>query len=152
MASSILDPMAGEANKELVRRYLEEVVNTGRVELIPEFVSPDYVELHDGRVAARGLEAAREHVLGVRQTYPDLIVTVERQIAEGDRVATQIVARGTHQGGWLGIAPTGRPVTIHGVNLDRVVDGLIVEHGGAANLLGPLLEIGAVRVSGRGEG
>jgi hypothetical protein len=57
--------------------------------------------------------------------------------------------RGTHRGEWLGIAPTGKPVEMTAVNVDRVVDGKIVEHGGAANLLGPLLEIGAVRVVGR---
>ena len=73
---------------------------------------------------------------------------VEQQIAEGEWVATRITARGTHSGEWLGIAPTGRSVAFSGVNWDRVVDGRIVEHGGAANMLGPLLEIGAVRAVG----
>jgi predicted ester cyclase len=88
------------------------------------------------------------HVLGVRQTYPDLHVTVEQQIAEGDWVATRVTARGTHLGAWLGMRPTGKPVRITGVNLDRVVGGLIVEHGGAANVLETLLSIGAVRPVG----
>jgi predicted ester cyclase len=86
------------------------------------------------------------HIHGVRQTYPDLVVTIERQIAEDDWVVTQVTARGTHQGVWLGIKPTDRPVVITGVNVDKVVDGRIVEHGGAANTLESLLEIGAVRV------
>lgn len=47
---------------------------------------------------------------------------------------------------WIGIKPTGKTVVFTGVNFDRVVDGKIVEHGGAANILGPLLEIGAIRV------
>jgi predicted ester cyclase len=50
-----------------------------------------------------------------------------------------------HTGEWLGIAPTGRPVVITGVNVDRIVNGRIVEHGGAANMLDALLEIDAVR-------
>ncbi len=54
--------------------------------------------------------------------------------------------RGTHRGEWLGISPTGLPVEVSAVNVDRIVDGRIVEHGGAANLLGPLLEIGAIQV------
>jgi predicted ester cyclase len=87
----------------------------------------------------------QQHVLGVRATYPDLHLTIERQIAEGEWVVTQITARGTHRGEWLGIAPTGLPVVITGVNVDRVVGGRIVEHGGAANMLDALLEIGAVR-------
>jgi hypothetical protein len=52
----------------------------------------------------------------------------------------------THLGEWLGIAPTGRQLIYGGVNVDKVVEGKMVEHGGAANLLGPLLEVGAVEV------
>lgn len=140
-----------EENKLLVRRFIEEVVNTGKVDQIEDFISPDYVEIHDGKKHPIGIEGAREHILGVRQTYPDLTITVERQIAEGDWVATCITARGTHKGHWMGIKPTGRVVTFTGVNINRIDDGLIVEHGGAANLFGPLLEIGAIRVAGRDE-
>ena len=62
---------------------------------------------------------------------------------------TSVTARGTHRGGtWLGMRPTGKPVEITAVNIDRVVDGRIVEHGGAANLLEPLLAIGAIQVVG----
>lgn len=95
------------------------------------------------------MEGARAHALGVRRTYPDLHVTIERQIAEGEWVVSCITARGTHEGEWLGIEPTGTTLTFTGVNVDRVVDGRIVEHGGAANMLGPLLDAGAVRVGGR---
>jgi predicted ester cyclase len=138
--------MTTEANKALVRRYTDEVVNTGKVEGIASFIGPDYVEVHNNVRHDVGIEGAKEHVLGVRRTYPDLHVTIERQIAEGEWVVSCITARGTHQGSWLGIEPTGKKIEITGVNVDRVVDGRIVEHGGAANLLEPLLEIGAVRV------
>ena len=86
-------------------------------------------------------------MLGVRETYPDLHVEIEQQIAEGDWVVTRITARGTHSGSWLGMKPTGKAIEISGVNIDKVIDGRIVEHGGAANLLEPLLEIGAIRVA-----
>lgn len=68
------------------------------------------------------------------------------QIAEGEWVVTCITAQGTHQGVWLGIKPTGKVLTYTGVNVNRIVDGLITEHGGAANLLGPLLEADALKV------
>jgi predicted ester cyclase len=135
-------------NKQLVRDYYEQVVNTGRTDAIDRFISPDYVEVHGNVRHALGLEGAVEHVEGVRKTYPDLHLTIERQIAEGDWVVTCVTMRGTHRGEWAGIAPTGRKVEMTAVNVDRVVAGRIVEHGGAANLLGPLLEIGAVRVVG----
>lgn len=136
-------------NKMIVRRFYEEIVNSGDVSQIADVISADYTEVMDGRRYAVGLEGAASHVLGVRNTYPDLRLTVDHQIAEGEWVATCITATGTHKGEWIGIAPTGRKVTFTGVNVDRVVDGKILEHGGAANMLGPLLEIGAIRVVGR---
>ncbi|NIS75950.1 MAG: hypothetical protein GTO08_11910 [Deltaproteobacteria bacterium] len=143
--------MVIEENKLLVRRFIDEVVNTGKVDKMEEFISPAYVEIHDGKECRIGIGGAKEHILGVRQTYPDLILTVERQIAEGDWVATCITARGTHKGLWVGIKPTGRFVTFTGVNINRIEGGFIVEHGGAANLFGPLLEIGAIKVVGTDE-
>jgi predicted ester cyclase len=139
--------MLGEVNKRLVRRYYEEVVNTGAVDDVPRFVSTDYVEVHENRRYAIGLEGAKDHIRGVRQTYPDLHLTIEQQIAEDEWVVTRVTMRGTHRGEWQGIQPTGRSVEVTAVNIDRVVNGRIVEHGGAANLPEPLLEIGAIQVA-----
>lgn len=137
--------MSGDENKALVRQYYEQVVNTGKVDDLDRFIAADYAEVHDNRRYPLGLEGAREHVLGVRRVYPDLHLTVERQMAEGEWVVTCITMRGTHQGEWIGIKPTGRALEVTAVNVDRVRDGRIVEHGGAANLLGPFMQIGAVR-------
>lgn len=140
--------MTPQENKELVRRFYEEVINTGDVNTLSEFLSPDYVEVHDNTRYPIGLEGAKAHIVGGRATYADLHLTIERQIAEGDWVVTQVIARGIHQGTWMGIKPTGKPVEFTCVNVDKVVDGRIVEHGGAANMLGPLLKIGAIRIVG----
>jgi len=140
--------MTSDQNKLVVRRYLEEVVKTGNVTRIAEFISAEYVEVYRGVRSSAGLDGARDHVLGVRQTYPDLHLTIDRQIAEGEWVVTQVTAKGTHMGCWLGTRPTGKAVEITAVNVDRVIDGHIVEHGGAANSLEALLEIRAVRVVG----
>ena len=144
--------MSLEQNKTLVRRYYEDVLNTGRVDRIGEFIAPDYAEVYEGKRYEIGIEGAKAHVLGVRQTYRDLHISIERQIAEGEWVATCITARGVHQGSWLGIKPTGKPVAFSGVNVDRVVGGRIIEHGGAANMLDQLLAIGAISVVGEDEG
>lgn len=133
--------MSAAENKALVRRYLEEVVNTGNVDCIAEFIAPDYIDRND---QGRGINGAKRHVLGVRQTYPDLHVTVGQQVAEGEWVVTQVTGRGTHLGVWLGMRPTGKTVEINGVNIDRVVNGRIAEHGGVADLLGALLAMGAI--------
>lgn len=143
--------MSTEDNKQFIRRYIDEVINTGNVDQIENFVAPDYVEVHEGKRYPVGIDGAKEHILGVRQTYPDLELTVENQIAEGEWVATCITARGTHKGVWLGIKPTGKSLVYTGVNVNRIVNGRIVEHGGAANLLGPLIDAGAVKVVGLDE-
>lgn len=139
--------MTRDEKKSLVRRYYEEVVSTGDVERLEEFIAPSYVEVYNNVTYPLGIDGAREHVRGVRTTYPDLRITVEHQIAEGDWVVSRVTARGTHEGVWLGMRPTGKPMEMTAVNVDRVTDGLIVEHGGAANMLEPLLEAGAIRVA-----
>ena len=95
-----------------------------------------------------GIAGMTAHVPGVRTTYAGLRIQVRRQICEGDLVVSGIVATGKHVGEWLGLRPTGRTLAFTGVNVDRVHEGRIIEHGGAANLLLPLLEAGAVRAVG----
>lgn len=134
-----------QAAKDVVRRWYEAIVSTGDVSAITEVIAPDYAEVHDGVRYALGIEGAVEHVRGVRRTWPDLVLTVDRQVAEGEWVVSQVTMHGTHLGAWAGLPITGAAMRATAVNVDRVVDGRIVEHGGAANLLGPLLAAGAVR-------
>ena len=140
--------MHEDDNKAIIRRYIKEVVNTGNVEKLKEFISPDYVAIYNNIRCESGLEGAKEHILRFRETFHDLHVTIDRQIAEGDWVATQITARGVHKGIWMDMKPTGKTVEITCVNVDKIVDGKIVEHGGAADMLEPLMAIDAVRVVG----
>jgi predicted ester cyclase len=140
--------MSGQDIKDLVRRYYEEVVGTGDLNRVAAFISPDYAEVYENTRYPLGIEGAKQHILGVRRTYPDLTLEVTQQVAEGSLVVSQVLMRGTHAGEWLGIAPTGKIIVVTAVNIDRVVGGRIVEHGGAANLLEPLLRIGAIRVVG----
>lgn len=138
--------MPGDEPRETVRRFYDEVVSTGNVDRIAEFIASGCVEVDGEHCVESGIEGMADHVRGVRRVYPDLEIAVERQIVEGEWVVTVFTARGTHAGEWLGIKPTGRRLTFTGVNVDRVVEGRIVEHGGAANMLIPFLESGALRV------
>ena len=139
--------MSVNDNKLLVRNFYEKIVNTGNVNEIEKYIAPSYAEVFEGQKHAIGVEGAKEHIIGVRKTYPDLTIKIKQQIAEGEWVVSCITARGTHQGYWLGIKPTGKSVIFTGVNVDRIVNGMIIEHGGAANMLGPLLEIGAIKAT-----
>jgi predicted ester cyclase len=133
-------------NKEVVRKYINEIINTGNTEAIENYISDNYVETYNGQRYELGIKGAIEHVEGVRKTYPDLKLSIEYQIGEGEWVSTNYMMKGIHSGEWMGIKPTNKIVRIHGVNLDRVVEGRIVEHTGAANLLEPLMEIGAIKI------
>lgn len=135
-----------EFNKSLVREYIEKILNTGETNNIKKYISTEYMELHNGKKIILGIEGARNHINGVRQTYPDLKLTIENQIAEQNWVATIYLMTGTHKGEWMNIKPTGKKIQVTGVNIDKIVDGKIVEHGGAANLLEPLLEINAIKI------
>ncbi len=131
-------------NKKIIRRFLEEIENTGDVSNIREFISEEYVEVYEGKSYQIGIEGAIDHVLGVRKVFPDLKLTIENQISEGDWVATVYSVTGTFRNEWFEMQPTGKPITFTGVNVDRVKDGKIIEHGGAANLLDPLLKAGVI--------
>lgn len=91
-----------ELNKQLIRRFIDEVVNTGNVDLLAELVSPDCVETDGEARIVSGVTGIVEHLNAVRAIYPDLLLTIERQVAEGEWVATQITARGTHSRECLG--------------------------------------------------
>jgi hypothetical protein len=74
-------------------------------------------------------------------------VRVRDQIAEGEMVVTRVMAKGTHTGPYLGLTPTNKPILIEGVNIDRIRNGKIIEHWGAANTLEALVSIGAFRLA-----
>lgn len=130
-------------NKVIARRFIEEVINTGNTDNISDFIDINYKDHNDKENDITGIDGAKAHIHAVRSTYPDLIVSIEQQISEGDIVVSHIVGRATHSGEWLGMKPTNKPITIHGVNIDKFKDNKILEHWGMANSLEALLEIGA---------
>ena len=78
-----------------------------------------------------GTAGRKQHLLAVKQTYPDYTLKTTRQYTDGDYVISQFIMRGTHKGVFLGIPPTNKFLEITGVNIDRAVDGKIVEHSGS---------------------
>ena len=131
-------------NKNIIRQYIERIENTGDVSDIREFISEDYSEVYEGERYPIGIQGAIDHVLGVRRVFPDLNLTIENQISEGEWVVTTYSVTGTFKDEWFGMKPTGKPITFTGVNVDRIKDGKIIEHGGAVNLFDPLLKAGVI--------
>ena len=131
-------------NKRIICRYIDEIENTGNVSNIQEFIAEDYVEVYEGNRYEIGIKGAIDHVLGVRRVFPDLKLTIENQISESEWVVTVYSVTGTFKDEWFEMKPTGKTITFTGVNVDRLKDGKIVEHGGAANLMDPLLKAGVI--------
>jgi predicted ester cyclase len=110
-------------NKSVVRGYLEEIVNGGDWSKWDSYFGE--------RVVFNGREVTREDfgaILAHFQSFlPDFQITIEEQVAEGDKVATRVTCRGTHRGEVEGIAPTGKRVEFWGFAIDRLAEGKIVE-------------------------
>jgi len=135
-----------EANKTLVRRWFEEVWNQGREETIDELFAMNGVGygLGDTEAPVHGPAEFKPFVGNLRGALPDLHMTIEDILAEGDRVTVRITVEGTHKGGQLGIAPSGRRVKIAGVVIIRIANGKIVEGWNSWDQLGLLRQIGAL--------
>jgi steroid delta-isomerase-like uncharacterized protein len=134
-----------EENKAVVRRFIEEVWNNGNLDAIDELISEDHVD-HDPAQAESpgGREAVRAFVQMYRTAYPDTHIEFGEMVAEGDLVAGNWTATGTHQGELMGIAPTGRSIKVTGMGMDRVRDGQIVESWANYDSLGMLAQLGAI--------
>jgi steroid delta-isomerase-like uncharacterized protein len=136
--------MSAQQNKEIVRRLLEEPW-TGNLGIIDELVDRNYVG-YDPSIPEplRGPEGVKEFVSNYRAAYSDARITVDDQTGEGDKVATRWTGRGTHDGELLGIAPTGKQVTVSGITLSRLKEGKVVEEWTTWDTLGMLQQLGAV--------
>jgi predicted ester cyclase len=134
-----------EENKALVRRQEEELFGRGNLELADEIYAPDYVG-HDpsNPEDVRGLQAAKQAAAEYRRAFPDLQVTVEDLMAEGDRVAARLRVRGTHLGELNGIAPTGRRVDFTGIVISRVEGERIAEDWANFDDLGMMRQLGVI--------
>jgi steroid delta-isomerase-like uncharacterized protein len=119
-----------EANKTLVKRWFEEVWNKGRAEAIEEMFATEGIAhgLSDDEAnPVQGPENFRAFHSTFREAFPNMIITVEDMIAEGDKVVARCSVRGKHTGNSLGIAATQSPVDFTGIAIVRIEDGKIVE-------------------------
>ena len=133
------------SNTEVSRRFFEEVFSRGKLELVSELFSTDYVGHPSGYdTPVRGPQGVKEYVGDLRAGVSDLTFTIEDQIAEGDKVATRWIASGTHDSELLGIPSTGRSASITGITIQRLSDGLVVEGWTDLDLMGLLQQLGVI--------
>jgi steroid delta-isomerase-like uncharacterized protein len=121
-----------EEHKAVIWRFIAAIWHQGQFEAIDEVIAPTYVHhtshtAGDGGQEVHGPDGVRGTVSAWRSAFPDLHFTLEDLLIEGDKVATRWTCRGTHQGVFRGIAPTGKRVTFTGMTLYRIAQGKIVE-------------------------
>jgi steroid delta-isomerase-like uncharacterized protein len=135
--------MSTEANKALVQRFWEEVFNHQNLAAIDELCVANFT-YHDMTGAHQGAAAVKDYLSVYLAAFPDQHVTIEDMIAEGDRVVTRWTVRGTHQGPFMDIAPTGKQVTVTGIDITRVVNGKALEDWDTFDTLGLLQQLAVI--------
>src|SRR5215213_3764542 len=133
-----------EENKALARSSWEEIVNKQNPQAIEEVYAPNFV-WHEPDQDIQGSEQARQYVSAFFKGFPDINITVEDVIAEGDKAVTRYTIRGTHQGETEEFGPpTGRQMELKGITIHRFEDGKIVEEWEAYDNLSVLQQLGLV--------
>jgi steroid delta-isomerase-like uncharacterized protein len=134
-----------DQNKSTARRLYEEIITKGNLDAIKEVFTADYQD-HDpaNEEETRGHDGVRQEVEMYRSAFPDLQMTVEDQLAEGDQVVTRWTVRATHQGVLMDMAATGNKVTMTGITIHRFADGKIQEGWWNWDALGMLRQVGAI--------
>ena len=136
--------MSVEENKAVVRRFVDEVVNAGRMDVLDEVISPDFVDHSPDPGQAPGREGLRGALVLLRRAFPDFHSSHQRMVAEGDMVAYQEVSHATHRGEFHGIAATGRSVEIGEMHFVRLADGKIAEHWAQYDTFGMMRQLGVL--------
>ena len=140
-----------EANKALIMRIFDEALNQGNLDLIDEYFTfePGYEDdpskpsawhMNTGQNA---IEAAKQHLIDLRASFPDIHWEVHEQIAEGDKVVNRFTVTGTHTGTpFMGIPPSGKRFEQKGIGIDHVVDGIVRQGWDSEDIYGLLQQIG----------
>jgi steroid delta-isomerase-like uncharacterized protein len=131
-------------NSAIVRDFVEEAINQGRIDSAEKFVWEDVVEQAPFPGQGPGVEGLKDVLRGFRAGFPDINFAIEEQIAEGDKVLSRFEWTGTHRGEFLGVPATGRSVRVWGMVVDRLVDGRIKETRIIMDALGLMMQLGAI--------
>jgi steroid delta-isomerase-like uncharacterized protein len=138
--------MSTNDNKSVIRRFIEDVINQGRLERADDIVIEDFVELDPLPGQSQGREGLKEVIRQMRSAFPDIHWTVDEMLAEDDKVFTRFTWSGTHQGAFLGVPATGRRITVKGMVIDRLVAGMMADSRILMDTMGMMHQLGALPI------
>ena len=135
--------MSTEENKSLARRWMEEIWLKGNLSVLDDFLAPNFVFNYAPPGVVPNKEAYKQAMNMFRDGCPDMYYDIKDMVAEGDKVVVRWVGRGTQTGEIMGIAPTGKEVTVTGISILHIVGGKIAEEWTEMDMLGALQQLGA---------
>ena len=131
-------------NKAVIGRFVEEVLNQGRLERADELVALDFVELDPLPGQQPGREGLKQVIAAFRTAFPDIDWVIEEMVAEGDKVFSRFTWNGTHRGEFFGVPATGKQITVKGAVIDRVLNGQMVDSRILMDGLGMMTQLGVI--------
>lgn len=142
--------MTTAKNKALLHRYVREVWEKRKPAAVRRFLAPDYRRHVSPDATPLTLEEQEQRLVAFQTAFPDIQITVEELVADGDLLAFRSTMRGTHRGELMGLAPTDKPVVVGLVDVIRVKDGRFVEQWGGPDMYDLLRQLGVVLPSAKG--
>jgi steroid delta-isomerase-like uncharacterized protein len=136
--------MAEEASKAIVRRYYEEVFNARNVDLVDVLAAEDYIEHDPFPGQGNGRRDLKARVAAILGAFNPMRFSIEDVVAEGERVVVRWSQTGTQSGNFMGVPPTGKEVTIAGIDIHAVRDGRMAEHWHVVDQLALLQQLGVI--------
>jgi steroid delta-isomerase-like uncharacterized protein len=131
-------------NSAVVRHFVDEVINQGKMGSAEEFVWEDVVEQVPLPGQGPGLEGLKDVLRGMRSAFPDIDFSIKEQVCEGDKVVSRFEWTGTHKAEFMGVPATGRQVRVWGVVIDRLEAGRIKDTRILMDALGLMMQLGAL--------
>jgi steroid delta-isomerase-like uncharacterized protein len=129
------------SNAELVRSLHEALLSERDVDVLDRFFAEEFTSHNNPPGFPPGVAGVKQFFAMFRDAFPDASVEIDELVAEGDRVAVATTLSGTHEGELMGMAPTGRSVSVTGIDIVRIADGRIVEHRGLTDIVGLMRQL-----------
>ena len=137
-------PLSEAQNIATMKRFVEEVINQGRLETADEIVEENFIELDPLPGQRQGREGLKEVIAMLRTAFPDIHWVEEETVAAGDKVVTRFTWTGTHRGDFLGIPASGNKVAVKGVVIDRLNAGKMADSRILMDTFGMMQQLGVI--------
>jgi steroid delta-isomerase-like uncharacterized protein len=133
--------MSTQQNKSMLKRIISEL-NKGNLNVIDELFAEDFVDRYPAPGETPNKEGFKEYQAGIPKSFPDMHVSLEDIIGEGDKVAYRVTIQGTDTGGSMGMPPTGKEVNFAAIGILRFANGKVVERWTIFDSMAPLHQLG----------